>query len=242
MKNYSDYENMALDKPPTLTDKFFIVSFDNGTRELFKFNTKKQLCRFLKDNDGVIAIDKFRYADLANAISQRVYDYQFAFEQFIQTEASNVAAYQARLAALADIFSDDLDLYAINGPDDSPIFPPLTTKAAVVGFQEILHGIFRGFTLHTAPNVRVRPICGSTVAQASSGVTLVDYSLLDKGAGPLSYMDIAYYNFNWKYEADNVWRIVNYRVMNKQDTLIPPSTLAPIPFFPYPDNPPSNCS
>lgn len=230
---------MALDKPPSLLEKFYIVQYPDGTSALFKFCSKKALCHFLRDSN--VTVTKISYADLVNAITQRVYDYQFYFEQFIQTNAANTVAYNAALAQLADVFSNDLTLYQINKPDGTPIFPPATTKAGVVAFQQLIHPVFQGFTLHTAPNVRVRPICSSTTAQASSGAAEVDYSLINKGAGPLNYLDTGYYNFNWKLEADGVWRIVTYTIINKIDTLIPPATTTPVPFVPYPNNPPSGC-
>jgi len=233
---------MALDKPPAITDKFFLIRFNNGNTQLVKARNKKEFCRqFGGLTNQINSVDKVSYADLTNSITQRVYDYQFAFENFIQTSTSDTAAYQQALANLGDVFSNDLTLYVINGPNGQPLFPALNNKAAVVGFQETLHGIFQGFTLHTAPNVRVRPICNSTTSQASSGSAEVDYSLINKGAGAQDYLDTGYYNFTWKYEADNVWRIVTWSILNKLDTLIPPATVTPVPFVPYPNNPPTNC-
>lgn len=234
---------MSIPKPPAITDKYYIIRFNDGTAELVKVTSKKDFCHsYGKITDQISSISKVSYADLTNSITQRVYDYQFFFENFIQTNTSDPVAYQQALDNLMDVFSDDLTLYAINGPNNQPIFPPLTNKPAVRAFQDtVLHNVFQGSTLHSAPNVRVRPICRSTISQASSGSGEVDYSLINKGAGPLNYLDVGYYNFTWKYEADNVWRIVTWQIINKIDTVITPATTTPVPFVPYPDNPNSGC-
>lgn len=243
------FKTMALDKPPSIFEKFFLVQFHDGTSELFKFCSKKEICRFLK-NTRDLKVAEITYADLSNSITQRVYDYQFYFENFIQTNSSDTAAYQAALNQLMDVFSDQLTLYQINESDGvTPVpFPgninPAHDKAGVRVIQEFLHQYaFQGFTLHTAPNVRVRPICSSTVAQASSGAAEVDYSFVNKSfpVNPLDYIDTGYYNFTWRLEADGVWRIVTWTILNKIDTVITPASGQPASYVPYPNNPATDC-
>lgn len=230
-------------KPPAITDKYLLIRFNDGTSELILATNKRNFCKqFKSQRNDIQSIKKISYADLGNSVTQRVYDYQFYFENFIQTPTTDPATYQQALANLMDLFSNNLYLYVIKGPDGSPIFPPATTKAQVQALQETLHGIFQGSTLHTAPNVRVRPICGNTSVQASTSSGEVDYSRINKGAGPLEYLDVGFYNFTWAYEADNVWRIVTWQIINKLDTVITPATTNPVLFQTYPDNPPSNCT
>lgn len=232
-------------KPPASNAKYYLIHSNDGTSELVPATGKKEFCRtFGWQRHRFDRVDKLSYAELTNSVTQRVYDFQFYFANFIQTPNVGSPQYRQALANLMDLFSDKLYLYVIKNPDGTPIFGPATTKEEVRDIQALLHDVFHGFTLQTAPNVRVRPVCGSTTAQASTSSGSVDYSLLFKGIspGPLEFLDVGFYNITWTYDADNVWRIVTSELSNKLDTIITPETVTPVPYVPYPDNPPSNCT
>jgi hypothetical protein len=220
-----------MDQVPKFNQKYRIKCYTNGQKQLRCVDNK---CH----KDGVVS-----YTDIATAITQRVYDYQFYFANFIATASTNPGLFETSLNQLMDVFSNDLTSYAIYGPDGQLVFPALTTKAQVRDFQQnVLHNVFQGFTVHTAPNVRVRPICNSFVAQASSGSGEIDYSLINIGLGNQYTQSIGYYNFTWKLESDGVWRIVTWAIVNKIAFNIPqPLSTTPVANVPYPDNPASNC-
>ena len=228
---------MSIEIPPKITDKFHLVSLCNGQTLLLKGPNKNSIACAIPYYKS---IDKITYADLTNSITQRMYDYHFYFENFINTSTTNSTALQQALANLMDLFSNDLTSFIVNS-NGTPV-ASFTSKAEVQTFFTFLQAnVFQGFTLHTAPNVRVRPICNSAIAQASMSSGEVDYSGLNLGSGSNFYTSIGYYNFTWRYEHDGVWRIVTWTIDNRLQYIQPTATLTPTSFRPYTQDPPSNC-
>ena len=182
-----------------------------------------------KDEKKVL---KLKYADLESAITQAVYKYQFDFENFVSTVPGSAANTTALNVLLSD-FSDDLRTFVVN-TNGVPVAGPFTTKEQVSGFYQFIQSIvFQGFTLHTAPNVQVRPILNNPNSHASVSSGEIDYSKLNLGSGPLFYLSVGYYNFVYKYEDDDVFRIVEWRIDNRLQNQIENITLEPVPFRPY---------
>lgn len=227
--------------PPDF-DKYYLLSFDDDTSLLISRDDKHK-CKLLKH---AIDIKKISYTDLSNAITQRVYDYHYYLANFLKTDPSNQAAYNAALDQLMTVFSKNLTSFTVATGNSAPII--LTTWAEVRAFYgSVGDTYFQGFSSHNAPNVRVRPLCHDKVAQGYADTHLIEYSRVNLGAGPTYISDIGEYYLYFAYEFDpvtcrGVWRFTSWHDRTDIAYVLPTPYTTPIINQPSLPDPISKCS
>lgn len=212
---------------PKLTDKYIIISYNDGTSLLIK---KSKQCNDELECCSVVKSGKISYADLTTGVTQRAYDYHFYFGNFIATNTSNTIPYQLALAQLMDVFSKKLTSYIV--ANSGVVSYNFTTWDQVHAFQQEINGpYFMGWTSHNMPNVRVRPVLNSRTIQASCQSHLIEYSFVATITGPNYINGVSNYNFTWAYE-DGVWRIITFYVDNRISLVLPTPYLLATPYVP----------
>lgn len=227
-------------KPPALDDVFYLIRYRDGSAE-FRENLSDHDLKDLRDKHDIKDITRTNYAQIATSVTQRVYDYHFYFEQYIASDKVNdPEGWEEALDRLMTVFSQDLTVFqAINN------FPvEVNSWQAVRDLFVILYDVFfQGYTLHTAPNVRVIPLCKDNEVQVFVSSGQVDYSRINVNAVPPPQVvtDIGYYTFTLRYEPDNVWRFITWTVDNRVQYVDPPLNGAPPPYVPYIEDPKTHC-
>lgn len=227
-------------KPPAMGDKYYLIRYENGKSVFYK-NLSKCKLRELVDKEDVDSVVKLTYADIVTAITQRVFDYHLYFEQFIMTnKATNPTAYNEALDRLMSVFSKQLVSFSsiTQGP-----FVATSWDAVKTTFGQLNEFFFRGYTLHIAPNTRVEVVCESDQFQVFVSTGQLDFSNINVNAVPPPQVvtDIGYYNFRFRYEADNVWRFYTWQVDNRVQYVDPPLNYGPFLYTPYSEDIKSKC-
>ena len=236
--------NLDTFDPPRMSDKYYIGIYRDGSSKLVKYedceSKKEVLCNF---HHAKIA-HKIRDADLVTAVTQRFYDYHYLFINFIATDPTNVAAYNAALANLLTVFSDNLSTFTVqtNGVTS---FEGIGKAGATTFFTSVSNAnnsVFHGYTQHNALNVRVRPIFDSKTCQAGSQAHLRQTALFllppAPGGSLTNIDDSGDYNFTWVYE-NQIWKIKSWLYNDKFTFIVPAADviLQPTPYQPSPDVP-----
>jgi len=233
-------------KPPKPSDRFLLTLYEDGTSSLIKCKNPNK-CKPNCSDLNVASQEKISYADLSNSVTQRVYDYVYFVSQFfISNRETDPVGWNAALDRLMTVFSKNLFSFAniVNGV---PINIANTWEGVRETFIVLYTQFFRGYTLHTAPDVRIIPICDSTEFQAFSSSGQFEHSRLnrpDVSPDPIISVNVAYYTFKWRYEPDGVFRIVSWQVDNRLQYVIPQSQiiLEAEPYQPYQQDPINHCN
>lgn len=235
-----------INKPPALDAKYIMMRDSNGLAKLVPYD-KKTYCKKLKDCDtsDVIKVD---YPKIVTSVTQRVFDYTYYFSQFANTakDPSNPTAFNNALDTLMSVFSRDMTLFAIYTNGEHLVPETTNWEETKQLFIYLYDTFFRGYTLHTAPSLRVIPLCNNTSAQAYTSSGQIDYSLLCLNGncpqGNQYCTDIGYYTFTWRYEPDNVWRIMTWVVDNRIQYVDPPLIYGSPLYLPYEKDPEGKCN
>jgi hypothetical protein len=232
-------------QPPRPTDRFLLTQYTDGTSTLTKCKNPNKCKPNCSDSD-VVSQGKISYADLNSSVTQRVYDYAYFVSQFfISNRETDPVGWQAALDRLMTVFSKNL--YSFANITNGEAMNIADTWAGVRDIYITLYTeFFRGYTLHTAPDVRVIPLCDSTDAQAYTSSGEFEHSRLnrvDVSPNPIISVNVAYYTFKWRYESDGVFRIVSWQVDNRLQYVIPQDEiiLEATPYQAYEQDPPDNC-
>ena len=217
--------------PPNFTDKYNLVTYDDGLARLLPTGNRGG-----EDNEcGRLQKLELPYTALTVDVTQRMYDYHYAFIQFIATNGTDTVATAAALDRLMDVFAESLTSYQV--VDANATVVNLTSRAAVRTFYSSIHDTyFLGWTIHSAPNVRVRPLCGSTAAQAYMTSNLIEYSLVAGATTPTYVQRVSNYTFTWVWE-QNRWRIATFLVQDKLGSYVTNPFLQPVAHTPLPTPP-----
>lgn len=227
--------------PPDF-DKYYLLSFDDGTSLLISRQDKRK-CKLIK---RAVDVKKISYTDLSNAITQRVYDYHYYLANFLKTNPADSTAYNAALDQLMSVFSLNLTLFTVTTGSSPPIV--YTTWAEVRAFySEVGQTYFQGYSTHNAPNVRVRPLCHDKAAQGYADTHLIEYSRVNLGAGPVEISDVGEYYLYFAYEFDQatqrgVWRFTTWKDRTDLAYILPTPYTTPVLYQPSQPDPASKCS
>lgn len=227
-------------QPPKLGDKFYMIRFKDGKSELRVNLDQKDLKKFSKDRK-VKEVVETTYAEIDAAVTQQVYTYHYYFSQFVATDkTTDPDGWNAALDRLMSVFSKDMVLFkAINN------FPVEVNSwdATRTLFTQIYQFFFQGFTLHTAPDVRVIPICHDKKVQVYVTAGEVDYSRINVNAIPPPQVvtDVGFYDFTLRYESDGVWRFYTWEIDNRIQYVDPPLNSDVFPFTPFVEDPKTHC-
>lgn len=218
---------MSIVIPPNMTDKYILYVRCDGTRVLEKFSPNQKP----GDKDFIL-----NFADISNAVTQRMSDYHFYFGNLCATNPSDVPAVTAATAQLMDVFSKNMTLFNVTN-STTPIvsFTTDVWKQTSGFFQYVASSFFQGYSQHNALNVRINPIFDCTTSQAAIQCHLIQNSRFidNPPTSPVKYIaDFGEYNIKWAYESDNVWRIVSWQFNDRFSVNQPTPYLLATPYVP----------
>lgn len=199
---------------PKMTDLYLLK--DKGDKAILTEVDCVEKCVLYQKDDHKHYVT---YADICNAVTQRLYDYDFYFNNLV-AGPPNSPQYTEALGKLTDIFSPNLTKFEIQ--ENGVILFTGTSRDEAIGFFTTVASLFfQGYTAHSSLNVRVRPILDSYSCQASTQSQLTQFA----NFGVL-VADAGVYNLTWAYE-NGVWRIKTYVFNDRLTYVLPDVTLSP---------------
>ncbi len=241
---------LDVNNPPKLNDRYALLSTKDGKSILVQLtcNGKKKTLKkhYQSGCHRITLLAKFKYSDLVTAITQRMYDYHYLYQAFIQTPSTS-EDFETILDRLMGVFSRNLQRFTAILPNGDISAQANSWEELRKLFRNFYHPILnQGVTLHTAPNVRVRPVCDSDLIQASLTSGLIEIAAFKVPENPdvTAWLNVwGQYDATFAYESDGVWRFITWNVYNIYINPAPPAAeglSAPL----YPQQfavPSSNC-